>query len=110
MKTGGLVDLKDIKSSHLKGCVIMKPAVLTIYFSLCAIVNPSFPPCDFLSLSLSYYNRAEDEVIKLSSNFSAETKKLDNEEHMYGKFAIFQRVLVCLVIQDGLYREGDGQT
>ena len=26
--------------------------------------------------------RADDEVVKLSANFSAETKKLDNEEHM----------------------------
>jgi hypothetical protein len=45
LKTGGLIDLKDIKSSDLKG--------------------------------------ADDEVVqKLNANFSAETKKLDNEEHM----------------------------
>lgn len=45
LKTGGLVDLKDFKSSDLKG--------------------------------------ADDEVVqKLNATFSAETKKLDNEEHM----------------------------
>jgi hypothetical protein len=44
LTTGGLVDLRDIKTSDMQG--------------------------------------ADDEVVKLSANFSAETKKLDNEEHM----------------------------
>lgn len=45
LKTGGLVDLKDIKPSDMKG--------------------------------------ADDDVVQqLNANFSAETKKLDNEEHM----------------------------
>lgn len=59
------MDLKDIKPSDMKGYTCSQHI-------LKSEIYPSLP-----------HFRADDDVVQqLNANFSAETKKLDNEEHM----------------------------
>lgn len=59
------MDLKDIKPSDVKGYIHSRHTLSSEIYLL-----------------LTYFRADDDVVQQLNANFSAETKKLDNEEHM----------------------------